>query len=170
LFTEKLINGATFDWITSSELLRLSVMYAYRGLLYAAGLWTLFYSFKANWYLFKRVKGFWWHRLSHKKLDNEQWLLLYIAASAVAILISAGLSPTVFGYWHLIMLYPFAAMNMLVYLTHHKVEPKNFWRYLMLIGVFSIFVNIVAAHDSVKFTYKVPYADQVEAWLVKEKL
>jgi hypothetical protein len=40
----------------------------------------------------------------------------------------------------------------------------------MLIGVFSIFVNIVAAHDSVKFTYKVPYADQVEAWLVKEKL
>ena len=170
LFTEKLINGASFDWITSSELLRLSVMYAYRGLLYAAGLWTLFYSFKANWYLFKRVKGFWWHRLSHKKLDNEQWLLLYIAASAVAILISAGLSPTVFGYWHLIMLYPFAAMNMLVYLTHHKVEPKNFWRYLMLIGVFSIFVNIVAAHDSVKFTYKVPYADQVEAWLVKEKL
>jgi hypothetical protein len=170
LFTEKLINGATFDWITSSELLRLSVMYAYRGLLYAAGLWTLFYSFKANWYLFKRVKGFWWHRLSHKKLDNEQWLLLYIAASAVAILISAGLSPTVFGYWHLIMLYPFAAMNMLVYLTHHKVEPKNFWRYLILIGVFSIFVNIVAAHDSVKFTYKVPYAEQVEVWLIQEKL
>jgi hypothetical protein len=170
LFTEKLINGATFDWITSSELLRLSVMYAYRGLLYAVGLWTLFYSFKANWYLFKRVKGFWWHRLSHKKLDNEQWLLLYIAASAVAILISAGLSPTVFGYWHLIMLYPFAAMNMLVYLTHHKVEPKNFWRYLILIGVFSIFVNIVAAHDSVKFTYKVPYAEQVEVWLIQEKL
>ena len=169
LFTEKLINGATFDWITSSELLRLSVMYAYRGLLYALGLWTLFYSFKANWYLFKRVKGFWWHRLSHKKLDNEQWLLLYIAASAVAISISAGLSPTVFGYWHLIMLYPFAAMNMLVYLTNHKVEPKNFWRYLMLIGAFSIFVNIVAAHDSVKFTYKMPYAEQVEAWLVQEK-
>ena len=170
LFTEKLINGANFDWITSSELLRLSVMYAYRGLLYGVGLWTLFYSFKANWYLFKSVKGFWWHRLGHKKLDNEQWLLLYIAASAVAILISAGLSPTVFGYWHLIMLYPFAAMNMLVYLTHHKVEPKNFWRYLMLIGVFSIFVNIVAAHDSVKFTYKVPYAEQVESWLVKERL
>ena len=170
LFTEKLINGATFDWITSTELLRLSVMYAYRGLLYGVGLWTLFYSFKANWYLFKRVKGFWWHRLSHKKLDNEQWLLLYIAASAVAILISAGLSPTVFGYWHLIMLYPFAAMNMLVYLTHHKVEPKNFWRYLILIGVFSIFVNIVAAHDSVKFTYKVPYAEQVEVWLIQEKL
>jgi 4-amino-4-deoxy-L-arabinose transferase-like glycosyltransferase len=170
LFTEKLINGATFDWITSSELLRLSVMYAYRCLLYGVGLWTLFYSFRANWYLFKRVKGFWWHRLGHKNLDNEQWLLLYIAASAVAILISAGLSPTVFGYWHLIMLYPFAAMNMLVYLTHHKVEPKNFWRYLILIGVFSIFVNIVAAHDSVKFTYKVPYAEQVEVWLIQEKL
>jgi hypothetical protein len=96
--------------------------------------------------------------------------LLYIAASAVAILISAGLSPKVFGYWHLIMLYPFVAMNMLVYLTHHKVEPKNFWRYLMLIGVFSVFVNIVAAHDSVKFIYNVPYAEQVEAWLVQEKL
>jgi len=170
LFTEKLINGATFDWITSSELLRLSVMYAYRSLLYGVGLWTLFYSFRANWYLFKCVKGFWWYRLGHKKLDNEQWLLLYIAASAVAILISAGLSPTVFGYWHLIMLYPFAAMNMLVYLTHHKIELNNFWRYLILIGVFSIFVNIVAAHDSVKFTYKVPYAEQVEAWLVQEKL
>ena len=38
----------------------------------------------------------------------------------------------------------------------------------MLIGVFSIFVNIMAAHDSVKFTYKVPYAEQVEAdWLKK---
>ena len=59
---------------------------------------------------------------------------------------------------------------MLVYLTHHKVEPKNFWRYLMLIGVFSVFVNIVAAYYSVKFTYKVPDAEQVEAWLVKEKL
>ena len=145
-------------------------MYAYRGLLYGVGLWTLFDSFKASWFLLKRVKVFWWHRLSHKKLDNEQWLLLYIAASAVAILISAGLSPTVFGYWHLIMLYPFAAMNMLVYLTHHKVEPKNFWRYLMLIGAFSIFVNIVAAHDSVKFTYKVPYVEQVEAWLVQKNL
>ena len=58
----------------------------------------------------------------------------------------------------------------LVYLTHHKIELNNFWRYLILIGVFSIFVNIVAAHDSVKFTYKVPYAEQVEAWLVQEKL
>ena len=82
-------------------------MYAYRGLLYTVGLWTLFYSFKANWFLLKRVKVFWWHRLGHKKLDNEQWLLLYIAASTVAILICPGLSPTVFGCWHLIMLYPF---------------------------------------------------------------
>jgi hypothetical protein len=40
----------------------------------------------------------------------------------------------------------------------------------MLIGVFSVFVNIVAAYYSVKFTYKVPDAEQVEAWLVKEKL
>jgi hypothetical protein len=170
LFIEKLINGATFDWITSSELLWILVMYAYRGLLYAVGLWTLLYSFKANWYLFKRVNGFWWHRLGYKELDNKQWLLLYIAASAVAISISAGLSPMVFGYLHLIMLYPFVAMNMLVYLIHHNVEPKNFWRYLILIGMFSIFVNIVAAHDSVNFTYKVPYAEQVEVWLTQEKL
>ena len=59
---------------------------------------------------------------------------------------------------------------MLVYFTHHKVEPKHFWCYLMLIGVFSIFVNIVVAYDSVKFTYKVPYAEQVEVWLIQEKL
>jgi hypothetical protein len=40
----------------------------------------------------------------------------------------------------------------------------------MLIGVFSVFVNIVAAHDRIKFTYKVHYAEQVEAWLVQKKL
>ena len=51
---------------------------------------------------------------------------MYIAASAVAIIISAGLSPTVFGYWDLIMLYLFVAMNILVYLAHHSAESKNF--------------------------------------------
>ena len=59
LFTEKLINGATFDWITSSEMLRLAVQYSYRGVLYGAGIFTLYFSFKANWYLFKQVKGIW---------------------------------------------------------------------------------------------------------------
>ena len=68
------------------------------------------------------------------------------------------------------MLFPFAAMNMLVYLTHNRLELSNFWSYLVLISMFSIFVNIVASHDSVKFTYKVPYVEQVEAWLVDQKL
>ena len=188
LFTEKLINGATFDWITSSELLRLAAQYAYRGVLYGVGLFTLFFSFKANWYLFKRARGIWVggllrrfssrkggdgsgaHNGQDREVDNEQWLLLYIAACVGAILISAALSPTVFGYWHLIMLYPFAAMNMLIYLTHNRIKPSNFWRYLVLIGVFSVFVNLVASHDSVKFTYKVPYVEQVEAWLLEQKM
>ena len=189
LFTEKLINGATFDWITSSDMLRLVVQYAYRGALYGVGLFTLYFSLKANWYLFKQIKGIWiggllsrfdlrkgraevdaHYRDQDEKLSNEQWLLLYIASCVVAIFVSAALSPTVFGYWHLIMLFPFAAMNMLVYLTHNRLEPSNFWSYLVLISIFSIFVNIVASHDSVKFTYKVPYVEQVEAWLVDQKL
>tara|TARA_B100000768_G_C11265685_1_gene370966 strand:+ start:796 stop:1347 length:552 start_codon:yes stop_codon:yes gene_type:complete len=183
-----LISGATFDWITSSELLRLAVQYTYRGVLYGVGLFTLFFSFKANWYLFRRVRGLWvgglLRRLLFRKsgyesaegnndqdkgVDNEQWLL-YIAACVVAILISAALSPTVFGYWHLIMLYPFAAMNMLIYLTHNRINSSNFWWYLVLIGLFSVFVNLVASHDSVKFTYKVPYVEQVELWLVEQQL
>ena len=189
LFTEKLINGATFDWITSSDMLRLAVQYTYRGMLYGVGIFTLYFSFKANWYLFKQVKGIWiggfLSRLAlrmgkaevdapcsdqKRKVNNEQWVMLYIAACVLAILISAALSPTVFGYWHLIMLYPFAAMNMLVYLTHNRLNASNFWRYLVLIGVFSIFVNLVASHDSVKFTYKVPYVEQVEAWLLEQKM
>jgi hypothetical protein len=189
LFTEKLVNGATFDWITSSELLRFTVQYTYRGVFHGVRLFTLFFSFKANWYLFKRVRGVWiggllrlftaakseggsgkYYDAQGEAVNDEQWLLLYIAACVVAILISAALSPTVFGYWHLIMLYPFAAMNMLVYLTHNRIKPSNFWRYLVLIGVFSIFVNIVASHDSVKFTYKVPYVEQVETWLIGQKL
>ncbi len=189
LFTEKLINGATFDWITSSDMLRLVVQYTYRGALYGVGLFTLYFSLKANWYLFKQIKGIWIggflsrfdlrkgraevdapYRDQDEKVSNEQWLLLYIAACVVAIFVSAALSPTVFGYWHLIMLFPFAAMNMLVYLTHNRLETSNFWSYLVLISMFSIFVNIVASHDSVKFTYKVPYVEQVEAWLVDQKL
>jgi len=149
----------------------------------------LYFSVKANWYLFKQVKGIWIGGLlgrlalrkgraevdvsysdENEKVNNEQWVLLYIAACVVAILISAALSPTVFGYWHLIMLYPFAAMNMLVYLTHNRLNPSNFWRYLVLIGVFSVFVNLVASHDSVKFTYKVPYVEQVEPWLLEQKM
>ena len=170
LFTEKLINGAMFDWITSSELLRLTSQYIYRGVLYAVGVFTLFFSFKANWFLIKQVRGYWWPGLLGDKVGNEPWLLLYIAACVVAILISAALSPTVFGYWHLIMLYPFAAMNMLIYLTRHRLKPSNSLQYLVLIGAFSVFVNIVAAHDSVKFTYKVHYVEQVEAWLVQKNL
>ena len=190
LFTEKLISGATFDWITSSDMLRMVVQYAYRGVLYGVGLFTLVFSFEANWYLFKRVKGLWLaggllRRFAPRndekteefiaprndvEVNSEDWLMLYFGACVVAILISAGLSPTVFGYWHLIMLYPFAAMNMLVYLKHNHLKPSNFVRYLLLIGVFSVFVNLVAAHDSVKFTYKVPYVEQVEAWLVEQKL
>jgi len=189
LFTEKLISGATFDWITSSDMLRLAVQYAYRGMFYGAGLFTLYFSFKANWYLFKQVKPIWFGgSLSYfifrkgrakgdevfetggLKVDNEQWVLLYISACVVAILISVGLSPTVFGYWHLIMLYPFAAMNMLVYLIQNWITPANFWCSLVLIGTFSVLVNLVAAHDSVKFTYKVPYVEQVELWLLENNL
>jgi len=40
----------------------------------------------------------------------------------------------------------------------------------VLIGLFSVFVNLVASHDSVKFTYKIPYVEQVELWLVEQQL
>ena len=189
LFTEKLISGATFEWVTISDSLRFAMQYAYRGVLYGVGIFTFYFSFKANWYLFKQIKGIWFGGfisyltfrknrsesdvLSNTQIDrinNEQWLQLYIGACVVAIFISAALSPTIFGYWHLIMLYPFAALNMLIYLTHKHLTSNNFWRYSVLIAVFSVFVNLVASHDSVKFTYKVPYTEQVELWLVEQKL
>jgi len=189
LFTEKLITGATFEWITVSDSLRVAMQYAYRGVLYGIGLFTFYFSFKANWYLFKQIKAIWCGgMISHFAIfnsrvkddepyieigvtvNNEQWLQLYIGACVVAILISAALSPTIFGYWHLIMLFPFAALNMLIYLTHQYLTPNNFWRYSLLIAVFSGFVNLIAAHDSVKFTYKMSYSEQVELWLVKQKI
>jgi len=59
---------------------------------------------------------------------------------------------------------------LLLYLTHNRLNSSNFWRYLVLIAGFSIFVNLVASHDSVKFTYKVSYVEQVEAWLLEQKM
>ena len=178
LFTEKLIAGATFDWITSSENLRLAVMYAYRGLLYAAGLISVVFSFKANVYLFRRVKALFMGGLLGRRgsqtvdasVCDDDWLVLYLGATVVAIFVSAGLSPTVFGYWHLIMLYPFAAINMLIYINHTHLHAPSFVKWVAVIALFSVFVNVVASHDSVKFTYKIPYTKQVELWLVEEGL
>jgi len=166
IFTNKLITGANFDWLTASHILQQILKYTYQIVLFAFGALTIWISFKANKYFYTQVKGTFFNRIM-VKIDNETWVTIYLLGALVGIFISAVLSPIVFSYWHLIIVFPYALMPFLLYVQ--KFELDKISKYFIPVIVYLICINIIAAIDSKKYSHDVSYVDQTNKYVKDTK-
>ncbi|WP_325891410.1 hypothetical protein [Grimontia sp. NTOU-MAR1] len=169
LFSNRIITDTSFDWLTTVSWLQLVFQYLWQIILYAVGAMTVLIAAKANWRAWKSIKPY---LKRNVQIDGlQQWLLLYAAATVLAIIINAMLSPITFSYWHLILTFPIALIPILVAAEKWCVDmPDRFSRGLIGLAAIFIVVNLVAACDSEKYTHKVDYAEQVEVLLTQEGL
>ncbi|MFT6914272.1 MAG: hypothetical protein ACJAWL_000560 [Motiliproteus sp.] len=182
LFSKKLIGGAEFDWLTDSEMIRNMVRYSWQALLYSVGAATLILSARINYQAWHKIKGRLRRPAGRSTVSStvcstvcstetaEHWLLLYAFAALIGILIAAALSPITFSYWHLIIALP-AALLPLLAKAQEWLATRSPRRELLLLGLFGylLIVNLVAAHDSQKYSYATSYSEQVEHYLQQQE-
>ncbi|MEZ8129162.1 3-deoxy-D-manno-octulosonic acid transferase [Enterovibrio norvegicus] len=169
LFSNRLITDVSFDWITSISWLKMIFQYCWQALLFIIGTITVVLSVNVNMRAWKTIKPA--IKRGSPVADNKQWMLLYAGAAVLAIVINAMLSPITFSYWHLILTFPFALFPLLVAAEAWQEElPNRFIKGMGVITVFFIAVNLVAAHDSDKYSYKVDYVEQVTHYLNEKGL
>ena len=169
LFSNRLITDVSFDWITSINWLQLIFLYCWQALLFLVGTITVVLSVKVNMRAWKTIKPA--IKRGSPIADNQQWVLLYAGAAVLAIVINAMLSPITFSYWHLILTFPFALFPLLVAAEAWQDRlPNRFIKGMGFLIVFFVVVNLIAAHDSDKYSYKVDYVDQVTHFLQEQGL
>ena len=163
-FPNKLIASAHFDWLGASHIVQMIFVYAYKAVLFSVGAFTVYISYKANRYFYDLVKGKLFTRNEAVK-TKEEWLLLYVFGALIGVFISSILSPIIFSYWHLIIVFPFAIIPVVVYLKDkgQKYMPKA----LIAIVIYFIFINIMGAVDSRKYSISTDYVKDTQAYIAK---
>ncbi len=170
LFASKLVNDTQFIWLAGHEYLQLAAVWLWRLVIYGVGSATVLLAAKANWQLWKRLKPR-LMRSDSAPVDGESWLGLYAVAAVLAVLVSAALSPIIFNYWHLMLIFPYALFPMLLLLVEwSRRYPQWVGKGLLAATLFCTVVNLIAATDSTKFSYQVDYQQQVETYLQEEGL
>jgi len=163
-FPNKLIASAHFEWLSASVVLQTIFVYAYKALVFTIGALSVYISYKANRAFYERVKS----KVFQRKeviTSEEEWLLLYVLGAIFGVFISAMLSPIIFSYWHLIIVFPFAVIPFLVYF---KGYTKKYLHKFLLFGTLYFFlINIMGAVDSRKYSIEKNYADDVKAYVTK---
>ena len=162
IFTNKLATGANFDWLTASHILQLTLKYAYQVTLFTVGAVTLWISFKANQYFYQQVKGSFFTRYS-QNLASKTWLQVYILGALVGVFISAVLSPIVFNYWHLLIIFPFALLPFLLFIE--TLAIKKIKKYFLTVLIYLLCINFIASIDSEKYSLDANYSHQVIKYL-----
>ncbi|MFM5338776.1 3-deoxy-D-manno-octulosonic acid transferase [Aeromonas enteropelogenes] len=170
LFASKLVNDTQFIWLAGYEYLQLAAVWLWRLVIYGVGSATVLLAAKANWQLWKRLKPR-LMRSDRAPVDGESWLGLYAVAAVLAVLVSAALSPIIFNYWHLMLIFPYALFPMLLLLVEwSRRYPRWVGKGLLVATLFCTVVNLIAATDSTKFSYQADYQQQVETYLQEEGL
>ncbi|WP_235869370.1 3-deoxy-D-manno-octulosonic acid transferase [Veronia nyctiphanis] len=165
LFSNRIITDASFDWLTTVSWLQMVIQYCWQAVLFVVGAITVVVSAKLNWKYWKVIKPT--IKRQHVIEDDTHWLLLFALATVIGIIVSAMLSPITFSYWHLILTYPLALIPLLVKAqSWQQKKPERFTQLLLGLAGFFLIINLVASHDSDKYSYKVNYADQVESRLI----
>lgn len=158
-FPSKLVNDAGFDWLMPWHWLEVSVIWLWRLLQYGLAVVTIIVALAANLVALRTIRGRW--RRHDGVVDRPvDWLVLYAFGAFVAMLISAGLSPLVFNYWHLILILPAALVPLLVWVDRLAYRGLT-WQFLVIVTLILAFTNVVAIQDSRKFSWQADYAQQV---------
>ncbi len=170
LFASKLVNDTQFIWLAGHEYLQMAAIWLWRIVIYGVGSATVLLAAKANWQLWRELKPR-LLRSDRAPLDGESWLGLYALAAVLAVLVSAALSPIIFNYWHLMLIFPYALFPILLLLVRwSRRYPQWVGKGLLAAALFCTAVNLIAASDSTKFSYQADYKLQVQEYLQEMKL
>lgn len=169
LFSNKVIAHSSFDWVSSIEWVQIAISYLWKAIVFTIGGLSVLVSAKLNWKAWKYVKPM--IKRGEEVTDNHSWVMLYSFGAFVAVVISACLAPITFSYWHLIIALPFALIPILHGISQWKENNSRRFGQVMLIIIGYLFLaNIVAASDSVKFSYKGSLVEQNHQWLIDYEL
>ncbi|ANB67841.1 3-deoxy-D-manno-octulosonic acid transferase [Aeromonas veronii] len=170
LFASKLVNDTQFIWLAGHEYLQMATVWLWRVVIYGVGSATVLLAAKANWQLWCELKPR-LLRSDRAPVDGESWLGLYALAAVLAVLVSAALSPIIFNYWHLMLIFPYALFPILLLLVRwSRRYPQWVGKGLLAATLFCTAVNLIAACDSTKFSYQADYKTQVLEYLQEMKL
>lgn len=170
LFASKLVNDTQFIWLAGHEYLQMAAVWLWRVVIYGVGSATVLLAAKANWQLWQELKPR-LLRSDRAPVDGESWLGLYALAAVLAVLVSAALSPIIFNYWHLMLIFPYALFPILLLLVRwSRRYPQWVGKGLLAATLFCTAVNLIAACDSTKFSYQADYKTQVLEYLQEMKL
>ncbi len=170
LFASKLVNDTQFIWLAGHEYLQMAAVWLWRVVIYGVGSATVLLAAKANWQLWRELKPR-LLRSDRAPVDGESWLGLYALAAVLAVLVSAALSPIIFNYWHLMLIFPYALFPILLLLVRwSRRYPQWLGQGLLAATLFCTAVNLIAACDSTKFSYQADYKTQVLEYLQEVKL
>lgn len=161
LFAGKLVNETQFLWLSGNAYLQFAAVWLWRVAIYGIGSATVVLAAYANWDLWRTLRRRLW-RSDRASFDGQSWLGLYAIAALLAVLVSAALSPIIFNYWHLMLIFPYALFPVLLMLVKWR-DAYPHWQAKVLWGAiaFCVVVNLIAACDSTKFSYKADYKGQV---------
>jgi hypothetical protein len=162
-FPNKLMTSANFDWLTTIHIVQLIFTYFYKSIVIGVGSMTIYFSYKANRNFYELLKGKFFVR--EESSSKEEWLLLYVFGALLGVFISSILSPIIFSYWHLIIVFPFAIMPFLFYFK--KYSSKYLKKFLFFTISYFLLINIIGAIDSRKYDIKVNYVHDVNAYISK---
>lgn len=163
-FPNKLIASAHFDWLGVSHVLQVVFVYGYKAIVFSVGAFTLYISYKANKYFYTVTKG----KLFTRNISiqtKQEWLLLYIFGALFGVFVSSILSPIIFSYWHLIIIFPFAILPVVIYLKDY--QQKYIPKLLIGITIYFLFVNIIGAIDSRKYSIHTDYVNDTKTYIKK---
>ncbi len=170
LFASKLVNDTQFIWLAGHEYLQMAAVWLWRVVIYGVGSATVLLAAKANWQLWRELRPR-LLRSDRAPVDGESWLGLYALAAVLAVLVSAALSPIIFNYWHLMLIFPYALFPILLLLVRwSRRYPQWLGKGLLAATLFCTAVNLIAACDSTKFSYQADYKTQVLEYLQELKL
>lgn len=170
LFASKLVNDTQFIWLAGHEYLQMAAVWLWRVVIYGVGAATVLLAAKANWQLWRDLKPR-LLRSDRAPVDGTSWLGLYALAAVLAVLVSAALSPIIFNYWHLMLIFPYALFPILLLLVSwSRNYPQWVGKGLLAATLFCTAVNLIAASDSTKFSYQADYKQQVQEYLQEMKL
>lgn len=166
LFTHKLVLSTHFEWLPVVPLIQKATVYLYMAIVYAVGIGSLWIAWLAHKYSWNKIRPQLTLHRSTEIPDSEHWMLLYSVGAFIAVVISAILSPIVFSYWHLIIVFAFTLFPILVFINHSlSITPKRVITYLMAIVIYFMIINLIALTDSKKFSYKMNYQSQTLEYL-----
>ena len=156
--------SAHFDWLSSSHAVQLIFTYLYKAIVIVVGVITLYFSYKANRFFYEKLKGRFFVR--QESSSKKEWLLLYVFGALLGVFISSILSPIIFSYWHLIIIFPFAIMPFLLYFQPYS--QKYLKKFVLFTLSYFLLINIMGAVDSRKYSINTDYVKDTQAYIQKE--